>query len=362
VAAVDTHDAVWRERFRIAREALLDGEFGRAEGLFGELARTARTETERALAHEDARLAATWAARGATLEAHATEMQQTDSRAASDRRSTDELVSLYSNATFYGLGTGVWLAAQTDPDTAAEAILPALGFAGAAVGAVALADRGRGFRYGVPQSIVSGLYVGLEEGISLVVWNNDRGGSAEWSAQTNASMIWGGATLGAAAGGLVSSLVPTTPGEASWVGSSALWAGVLSVLVTTSLEEEDSAETPFYVSSIAIPFGAMLGVGTARHVAPSVARARLLDLGGVAGGLLAGGLYLAAADSDVDGHAMAGTTAAGVAGGLVGAWLLTQSMAPDPIAKHQSTATGRALTPFVVPVAGGIGIGLAGAL
>ena len=51
-----------------------------------------------------------------------------------------------------------------------------------------------------------------------------------------------------------------------------------------------------------------------------------------------------------------------MAGGLVSAWLLTVSMRPDPVEKHLSSQPRQALAPFVFPVAGGTGIGLAGAL
>jgi len=54
-----------------------------------------------------------------------------------------------------------------------------------------------------------------------------------------------------------------------------------------------------------------------------------LDLGAIGGGLLFGGLYLAAADKQIHGRPLMWTTSVGIAAGLTTAWLATASMPAD---------------------------------
>ena len=59
------------------------------------------------------------------------------------------------------------------------------------------------------------------------------------------------------------------------------------------------------------------------------------DLGGLAGGLVAGGLYLSLADDSSDGATALWVTSAGITGGLTLAYSLTRNMKTDRIDRKQ---------------------------
>jgi hypothetical protein len=152
----------WKLAYDEARAKLLTGEFATAAAKFRELEASAVNRVDRALAREQASLAAEWATRGLAFVSQKDLGESGLSAKAVDRRTTDELVSLYTNGVFYGIGTGIWLAVEAELDGRA-AILASIATTGVTTGAIIALDSGRGLRYGVPQSVVSGLYIGLEE-------------------------------------------------------------------------------------------------------------------------------------------------------------------------------------------------------
>jgi hypothetical protein len=312
-------------------------------------------------------LAVDWQRRGFSL-IHQSDLADTNVDAkARNRRTTDELAILYTQSVFYGLGTGAWIAVLSKPDSAAGGILPALALAGGSAGLVAILDRGDGLGYGVAQSIVTGMNIGLEEGLALTLWNQARvRRSDEWSGSTMGTVIWGLSTAGALTGGIVGSVAGTTPGRASFVGSTALWSGVVSGLTLGALVTNDATadEKALLGAGIGINAGAALGAAFASDVSPSIARVRYLDLGGLAGGLLFGGLYLAAADKNGSTQGGLGITALGVTAGLTTAWLATAGMPQDRYTKPEPARPPLAVswTPTIVPFAGGAGLGVAGTL
>jgi hypothetical protein len=284
-----------------------------------------------------------------------------------NRRTTDEIAVLYTNAVFYGIGTGGWLATHTEPDSAAGFILPSLLFGGAAVGAIAFADLRKPLGYGVPQSIVSGLYIGLEEGLVWALWNQARVDySREWAASTFANVVWGFSTAGAIAGAVVGSVGGTTPGRASWVGSTALWSGLVVGLGAAAIspDNEMQDERALLAGAIGLNAGAVLGALAAGPVSPSIARVRFLDLGGIGGGLLLGGLYVAIAERDPEPRAGAAVLSLGIAGGLAVAWFATQGLSRDDTVRGSVPRTGRSALPnwraTLLPVRGGMALGASG--
>ena len=354
----------WKLQYDEARAALATGEFADAAKKFAALEASAVNRVDRALAREQRTLAAEWASRGLVF-VHRADTDATDSAKAVDKRTVDELVSLYTNAVFYGLGTGVTVGVLTKPSSAAGAILPTIALTGASVGAVIALDSGRGFHYGVPQSIVSGLYVGLEEGIAWTVFANSRRGVSDMSDGAEAATIWGLATAGAVTGGALGHALGTTPGRSAWVGSTALWGGTVAAFATGALADKDNPPaSAFALAGVGLTVGTGVGLATASSVSPSIARVRLLDLGGVSGGLLGAGLYAAAANEKIDGRALSGVTAIGAVAGLGAAWALTSSMHEDrprdPSAREQAIA--ERIQPMVSPTKGGAMLGIGGAL
>jgi hypothetical protein len=320
----------WKLRYNEARARFATGDFAEAASRFAELEASAANRTDRVLAHEQRTLASEWAARGLTF-VHQKDVAESNAPAkAVDHRTTDEIVILYTNGVFYGIGSGIMLAALTEPKTPAAGILPTLALTGASIGTIAALDSGRGFRYGVPQSIVSGMYIGLEEGIAWTVWHNNRRGETDLDAKAQGAIIWSLTTAGAVSGGLMGHYIGTTPGRAGWVGSSALWTGLLAGFVTGAIvEKDDPPPGAFAATGVGLTIGTGIGIATAAGVSPTISRVRYIDLGGVSGGLLAAGIYYAVANEKTDGKALSAVTALGIAGGLGTGWAVTTSLPED---------------------------------
>ena len=348
----------WSSRYTRARAEMLAGHFAAAAGQFATLALDAPDSTRRALAGEQHDMCDRWA-RGGFVLIHSAELvaaRENQQPALLDRRSADELGVLYTGAVLYGLGTGVALDAWTEPSSLGGAILPALALGGAAAGLVYLTDHPQPLRYGVAQSITSGMWVGFEEGLAWTLWNQARAARTdEWSARTVATALWGTATAGAALGGALGTVYGTTPGRASFMGSAALWTGLVSGLIgAAAVQQSNTADDDFMLASaIGLNAGAVAGVLIGKDVSPSIARVRFLDLGGLAGGILAGGLYFAVADQHPDRRAATGVLAAGITGGLLLAWRLTSEMEPDHPRAGQPTAVSLldGITPTLSPSA-----------
>ncbi len=336
---------VWWLRYRDARKKMEDGHFAEAAADFDALATTAPDGATAAFVKEDARLCHAWASKKVVLAAQADVAESSAGARERNERTTDELAVLYTNAVFYGIGTGGWVAVQTEPDSAAGAVLPALGLAGGAVLGVYGLDAGKPLGYGVPQSIVSGMYIGLYEGIAWTLWNQSRHVHYEaWEGKTVATVIWGSASVGALAGGLIGTLRRTTPGRASFVGSAALWTGAFAGLMTAALApDNDSRDDRSWLGvALGVNAGAVAGALAAGSVSPSIARVRFLDLGGIGGFLLAGGLFLAAEGESTSAFGLAAAT--GIAGGLGIAWAATSNM-PKDTESNSSPTPSMAIAP-----------------
>jgi len=358
--------ASWEAAYTRARAALALGQFAVAARSFAALAQSARTIDKRTLCVELGGLAQRWADAGLALLAPG-ERDAAEIGARANERTTDEISILYLNSVLYGLGTGAWVATLTEPRDAAGAILPTLGLAGAAAGAVALVDHSLHLGYGVPASAVTGLYIGLEEGITWSLWNQARAPYFdEWQGKTVATVIWGSATAGAITGATVGALAGTTPGRASYVGSTALWGGLLTGFFTAAVTADDRGQRDdagLLGAALGTNLGTVAGVLSAGTLSPSVARVRFIDLGGIGGGLLASGLYISAANNasrnSVQG--LFGVTAVGVASGLVLAGVLTQRMPADrSVRASEQPPSAINLEPTLIPVRGGTLLGAAG--
>ena len=360
--------ASWRSAYQSARDQMLAGDFGAAANAFDLLAKSAVNDADRALALEDGGLCREWEGRGLVLIKRSDLGESTMASKAANRRTSDEISILYTNAVFYGIGTGAWAVAVADPShpDAATVILPLLGFGGAAAVGVAIVDSGdHPLHYGVAQSIVTGMYVGLEEGITWTVWNQARAQHfTEWSSKTVATLIWGSTTIGAVLGGVIGSVNGTTPGRASYVGSTALWGGLVTGLLAAAISRNDHDQRDdngLLLGALGVNAGALVGMLTARDVSPSVARVRFIDLGALAGGLVAGGLWLATGPKSDDDSTRTGlaVTGLGVAAGLTTAWFATARMPEDRLEDAKDAKPGAvALTPQLTPVRGGMVAGL----
>lgn len=281
----------------------------------------------------------------------------------SDHRTSDEIGVLYLSSIAYGLGTGAWVDVQSEPRSTAGGVLPPLMFAGAAVGTVALLDRGNGLRYGTAQSISSGMFVGFSHGL---VWSTYYQASSTYhdqmDAKNHASLIWGATTVGALAGGIIGTVSSTTPGRAAFVSSATLWPALVMGFGAAGLSSDNRYrdDHAMLASAIGAAAGTMGGVLAAGSVSPTTARVRFLDLGAIGGGLAVGGLTLAArADKSEDGGEVLIATDLGILAGLGLSWWLTENM-PRDFGAQKPQSAGLTMTPSIVPQRNGLGVGAIG--
>lgn len=344
----------WSAGYGEARAAMLAGDFGAAAARFAALVDSAPDPASRILALEMMSACRTWA-RGGFVLTTPQRLALSAPAVIEDRRTTDEIAILYTNAVLYGLYAGIVLDVWTDANSAGSAILPPLALAGASAGVVAILDRNMRLGYGVAQSIVSGMYVGFEEGIAWTLWHEASvPGSSQFGAKAVTTLIWGLGTLGAVAGGVVGSAYGTTPGRASLMGSAAMWSGLVAGTLAGGIT--DHADSALLTSAVALNAGAVLGAIAGAEVSPSIARVRFIDLGGLSGGLLLGGLYWAVKDREATGPGLLTATSLGMTAGLTAGWLLTRDMESDLPRKHREPSLAERLVPTLVPATTGTGL------
>jgi hypothetical protein len=352
LAWADSPPKTWRERYEAARELLVKDQDAAASREFAELAATAENPEDRRLAEELLTLA--------RLKAKPPEPPPPA------LRRSDELSLLYTSALVYGLGTSAWIALVTKPKSLGAAALPFAAITTASVSAVALADQSRPFRRGVPQSISVGLYLGFGEGIWTVGIEHARAtrlkDGSRWHSETVATVLWGSATLGGIAGGVVGALREPTAGRVSFTASATLWGGLLGSFGAAAIEPSSERRTQTALTSGVIGYnvGLVSGVIFAPMIAPSVARVRFMDLGGIGGGLIGAGAYGLFAGNGAKTQLSLGASAIGAAAGLGLAWWATDEMLGDPPKRAGSSAGN--LMPFATRTGDGWVAGVAGEL
>lgn len=367
----------WRGDFLRAKQLLRQGRFVDAALILERLAGCAPDPSAAAAARELAALARYWTAHDVRLvtpdppSSPETSSAQGSPSNASWYRTTDEIGQLYVNAFAYGIGTGIWVGALTEPQTPSALLLPTVLVTGASLGVVAYVDRGKGLRYGVPQSISAGMYVGFSQAL---LWTLAHEAQAhyrdEWEESTVATLMWGGATLGAITGGVIGQRAGTTPGRAAWVSSTALWGGLLGGFGVggTVPDDHKADERALLGAALFSSAGTLAGLATAGPLSPSLARVRFIDLGGALGGLLGLGLY-ATMDDRLEPRPSFWAMNLGAMAGLTTAWFLTAEMEQDfgPSAAEADRARSSSplssllhARPTVLPTEGGGQLGLVG--
>ncbi len=342
-------EVTYRRRFEAARDALIDNRDEEALEQFDALVAVAPTPADQRIAEEFATLA---------RERLAIEERELPPP---HIRTTDELSVLYTTAFTYGVGTSAWFALQVKPGNFATAILPFVAITAASVGSVALVDGYRPFRLGVPMSISAGTILGTMEGIWLAAYQQavaDRRDTNQWGAPTVATVVWAGATAGGVLGGLLGAAREPTPGQVSFTTSGAFWGGIVGSLVAGASESQTSyrSERAFAIGGLGYNAGLVAALIVSPHQLPSVARVRLVDLGGLAGGLLGAGGYLLVADEDAGPRAALGAAAGGSLIGLGLSWWATSGM-PEQLHPHSDETLLSRVRPSLVPVRrGAVGV------
>jgi hypothetical protein len=149
-----------------------------------------------------------------------------------DTTSSDlEIGSLYVMSAAYGVGTGIWIDAETKiKDAGLKFIAPGLlGIAGP-VGVYFL-DQPRMTR-GVPAAISSGLALGAGEGVAIWSLQYTRSSRAnEWGFRELARATFLGSTAGGLAGAAVGFLQEPSPKTSLLIDSGAIWGGVVGSMI-----------------------------------------------------------------------------------------------------------------------------------
>ncbi len=284
-------------------------------------------------------------------------------------RSLDELVWMYTSTVSYGLTVGLLADGVVNEgrgiDTHVAIPIGAVSFGALAGVAIAVIDTHSAFRYGVPQSITSGMYIGLEQGLFWALWDAARDNGAQYLRTT--ATVWGFTTAGALTGGIVGGLAKTTPGQASWVGTFALWSGVIlgsSALAVTATDDTGQARLQGernlgLVGGIAQLGGIGVGALSAAWIQPSVSRSRYIDLGSLSGASMGGLLCTELWRHCSEAGAMGGI-AIGASLGFVSTLIATSWLRNDPIARSFPALDH--VTPTITPTSGGATLGLSGAL
>ncbi|MDX2055661.1 MAG: hypothetical protein SFV15_24880 [Polyangiaceae bacterium] len=357
-AAASPSVLLWRKRYQQARDDIGAARYAEALRTLQAIQDSAPTPAERLLAHELGFIAQ-----------ERLEHEERESAEPPDIRTADEMSVLYATSFLYGLGTSSWVTLQLKPKTVSAAFLPFAVLTTAAVGGVTVADGYRPLRRGVPQSIAAGLYLGLGEGIWVVGYQQAvakrRPSVKRWQAERVSTVLWAGSTLFGFGGGVVGGLRQPTPGRVSYTSSTTVWGGILAGFGASALSTDRSrrAENSMLSAGVGYNLGLLGGLLTSPMVSPSVARVRLVDLGGIGGGLLGAGVY-ALADEKAQTPSLLGAMAISSGIGLLGTAWATSDM-PKVLAPGTSAASASpqsTLQPAITPLKGGWLVGVSGEL
>lgn len=241
----------------------------------------------------------------------------------SQPRTSDELVQLYAAGVGYGALTGLWVQALGGERSALSLLLPAVGVTGLAVGTTAWLDHSGDLTLGLPQAIATDTTIGLEIAAAWVWRAHARAPEEDGASARQATLLWSGATAGAAIGIVRHALSPSAPSRAAFTGSMTLWTGALSGLVagaatpSASLRDDHAS----LAAAIGLEAGVVLSSFVGRWLDPSLGWVRALDVGATLGGSLVGGSYLLLSNGAIDDRATLALGAAGAGAGLIAAAL-----------------------------------------
>lgn len=288
------------------------------------------------------------------------------------RPTGDEWAMLYLTSIAYGGSAGMFVdgLAQHGNAYATASLAVALTVpVGAGLGAVGVAVVNGlvPIRRGVPQTVATGILLGLGEGLALDEWSSNRASTSFHTYTKDTAWIFGTATVGLVSGIVVSTVVKTTPGRASWVATTGLFGGVFAGSIAGALSPQSSFGTKGInaegnravglTAAIAGLAGAGAGLASATALSPSSGRVHLIDLGWMLGTILPGA---ACAGAKCNTPGVFGAMAVGGGVGFVGTFLLTMGMRQQGLAEGTDPFQG--VTPYVSPTAGGMQFGLSGPL
>ncbi|MGB0646018.1 MAG: hypothetical protein ACPGQS_02525 [Bradymonadia bacterium] len=341
-ATPETHQTIHR-----AKQLIKDGEFAAAHALLTELLKSDAHRTETLLVlHE---LSQYWTTQGLVLTKTAQPVQSKPAQAlnaASAPPTESEIASLYIDSVVYGFASGaVWFGGVFEIDSVAGVVMPSLALAGAASYGVYRLNTDGYLSRGMPRTISLGLRLGFVESALLSSYI----GSEFNNVHPKALLIGGfaGTTLGGLAGGLLARSRPISPARASLMESTALWGGVLATMAHEAISNGNSSNEILLTSSTGVLGGAIAGSFIGDDTTLTESRVRYLDLGGLTGALVAGGIYASFEPKDAPAYLTQGIIASGIAAGWYTAFRLTRGEGAQ--ARVRSNASPHRLAAMKTP-------------
>lgn len=339
----DPAHATYREGYA----ALVAGDFTTARAKLATAAETAADPELRGAARELGRLAEELAARQARLVfGAAADLHDDGAEDPADGRTsfvaTTTLASLYAGVVLIDITN------NGDSVRAGAALIlgaTAAGFLGSFYG-----SRGRSITGGMAEGYSNGLFIGTANGLLLA---SPLG--ADTSEAFQASVL-AGMVIGAGGGMLYGDAVRPTRGQMSFVGTLATLGIASAGLGLVVANPDVSADTVLYTMTAGLDLGAAAGLVMGKDLTWSSARARLVWLGALLGGVagFGGSLLIGGDDGGSDfGRAAAGITLAGTWGGFALATHLTRDMRTDRRYRQPPMAQ---LAPMGVPHGAGLGV------
>lgn len=367
----------WDQRFADAGHKLVAGDPAGASADFAALAADAPSDTSRAVALEQLRIASEAARKkglvpSPELGAPPPPMLPglVDEPSGPRRRTGDELFTLALTMPAYGIATGFWLDSLIGRKGASIGVpilsLGVTGFAGIALGMLEISGS---LRYSVPQSISTGIVIGASGGIAVGLYSVIDQNSSSAAYRSFTTWTWGLATAGGVTGGVLASTLKTTPGRSAWVGTTTLVTAMIAGGVAGAVaDRQGSNEFRYFTLTSAVSGVVGLGAGfaTTALLSPSISRVRYIDLAWFSGGAIALGTCVATAKCSTNAafSALSVGTAIGFLAGFFGTWGMGQEAMPaDGVVKKPAALTvlERAM-PYVSPENGGMSLGLGGTL
>lgn len=267
-----------------------------------------------------------------------------------------ETVALYTTATLWGGGLGLWIAgaAVRDNDGAHTVILPLLGI-GAGVAAAVMIDRYADVRRGRALAVHAGMWLGLTAGVGLVGAGNMSFDRDVVNAAPHTLFLT--TTAGMAIGAGLAAATDARPGSISFTFSAGFWGAYAGAMIESWARAEGRSRFPAAGILVGEGLGVATGILLSKFVEPTAAQARWMDLGAVSGvslGVLLGGLAV----RDTEAAPFIGSLV-GLAGGMALGYVLGRPTEEERrMNRARDGVEGPRISAFVMPVEGGAVAGL----
>ena len=258
------------------------------------------------------------------------------------KRTSDELVMLYSNSAIHGALMGGWFASVVEIDSVSGVALSLLGGLSLGVTTAVLLDNvGEPLHYGVPSSYSAGMEWGWYQSLIWTAFLDSLDDHANHGFTLYTTTAFLGGTLGAVGGYFAGEKLYLTPGQARALSSSTAWGmftGLLFAQIVNGGNVLDSDDTHVKYGFLSMGIGSLLGTAGGYFLGqseqPTQARVNFTSLGGALGAGASSLIYLLAAgldsENDITARGLSLSAALGMGTGLTLGWFLAKDSPDHP--------------------------------